>query len=343
MTTQINEEVSWLTCNTNSVTVGKIDPDTASNYDIVVWGANATNWRLQGLNGEGQAAAIQHAAFNGKSFGIITTPWSYNFGVRVPPVNSSSDQQCTDAAAADIEGSQRVDTDNPEKIDWPKQATAPLDEYHTAGIFTMSFPWLLPTPDGDPTVGDRRHTVGLKAAAEHLLKFAEVGDDGVPVYRFAADPRFTYYISDMLQRHQLNYQAGVFISQTPGAKRFTNKQLREKLQKRGGKKWLLSKMSRFVSKVRGSNAFWSLKQRGNLNALLRQEGTPTYFGTRSAAESYWWDVARLMKLDSLPKGEVWKRLNRTHCHVIDAYIDLRDQECDKAWGDIVRMDWYSGS
>ena len=92
----------------------------------------------------------------------------------------------------------------------------PLDEYHTPGIFTMTFPWLLPTPDGDPTAGDRKYSVGIKAAGAHLLKFAEKGADGVPVYRFAADERFTYYISDMIQRHQLNYQAGVFISQTPG-------------------------------------------------------------------------------------------------------------------------------
>lgn len=147
----------------------------------------------------------------------------------------------------------------------------------------------------------------------------------------------------MIQRHQLNYQAGVFINQVPGAKRFTNKELRQKLRDKGGKKWLLSKMSRFVSKVRGSNSFWCVKQRGNLNALLRQEGAPTYFGTRSSAESYWHDVARLLKLGNLPKGVVWDRLNRSYCHVIDAYIDLRDQEFDKAWGDIVRMDWYSGS
>ena len=90
------------------------------------------------------------------------------------------------------------------------------------------------------------------------------------------------------------------MTRSPGVRHMSKEELRKKLRSKGGLKWLLSKMSRYSAKLKGSPAYWycdliiifllsQLKtQRGNLNALLKQEGPPTFFATKSAAETYWY-------------------------------------------------------
>jgi hypothetical protein len=86
-------------------------------------------------------------------------------------------------------------------LNWPEVGVEPINEFKTAYLATMCFPTLFANGKGDPTNPVRPKEVKLKKAFEHLLKIAQLSEDGSYIYPFASHPRFKFWALNMLQRH----------------------------------------------------------------------------------------------------------------------------------------------
>ena len=95
-------------------------------------------------------------------------------------------------------------------------------------------------------------------------------------------------------------------------------------------------MRHHIARVRGSNPYWSIARRNDLESIIHQEGAGTYFGTKSAAEFLWPDVSEMLQLKSLDTWtEKMSALHQWYPHVVDYWIDQRDCTFDKALGELV--------
>ena len=115
-------------------------------------------------------------------------------------------------------------------------------------------------------------------------------------------------------------------------------QLRDKIKAKG-KRYVLSRMRRHISRVRGSDPYWAVSRRGDLEAVIHQEGPGTYFGTKSAAEFLWPDVHQVLQLPDNWTRKM-KKVNDSYIHLIDWWIDRRDVTFDKCLGEVLKMDWF---
>lgn len=143
-----------------------------------------------------------------------------------------------------------------EKINWPSIETEPLNEYTTPFLATMAFPTLFPDGKGDPTNPSIQRDVTFSSRIQHLLKFAENVDDKW-IYRFAAHPRFSYWALNMIQRKRALQQSSIFLKQNPGECHLTIDELRNMTSNNNNESTnLMSKLSRYVANITGSNAYW---------------------------------------------------------------------------------------
>jgi len=169
-------------------------------------------------------------------------------------------------------------------ISWPKVDTDQLNEYKTPFLATMAFPTLFPDGEGDPTNPSRNQDVPLGEAIEHLLKYAE-NKHGKWTYRFASHPRFSYWAFNMIERRHILQQTGIFLKQNPGEAHVTIEELQQ-MAANNNADVFLSKVSRYLSNISGSNAYW-FKGREDLKAIISHVGPPTFFFTFSSADMHW--------------------------------------------------------
>ena len=137
-------------------------------------------------------------------------------------------------------------------IPWPTVDNEPLNEYLTPFLATLAFPALL--PDGRGILLIHLFTEIYHLEIKHLLKYAEK-KDGKWIYRFATHPRFAYWALNMIQRKQILQRTGIFLKQNPGEAHLTTEELQE-MAANNNTATFLSKISRYISNITGSNPYW---------------------------------------------------------------------------------------
>ena len=135
---------------------------------------------------------------------------------------------------------------------------------------------------------------------KHLIKFAE-NVDGKWIYRFPNHPRFSYWAFNMIQRKQTLQRSGIFLKQNPGDAHLTIDELREMAASFNNSNAFISKISRYVANIGGSN-YW-YKVREELKAIVTSVGTPTFFFTFSLSDMHWPDLHAVFGNDNATTEE----------------------------------------
>ena len=203
---------------------------------------------------------------------------------------------------------------NNEHMPWPTVDSEPLNEYLTPFLATLAFPALFPDGRGDPTNPSLYQNIPFGDRIKHLLKYAEK-KDGKWKYRFATHPRFAYWALNMIQRKRILQQTGIFLNQI---------QEKHILQQRSSNKWqlittlmlFLSKISRYLSNITGSNAYWH-KAKEDLKAIISHAGPPTFFFTFSSADMHWPELHALFSTDSDNTAENRRQNVINNPHITD--------------------------
>ena len=213
-------------------------------------------------------------------------------------------------------------------LTWPELSKTPVSEFTTEGLATMAFPTLFPYGIGDPTKKQRHHAVSLTDAFKHLVSFGEIVNNKI-VWRFASHPRFMYWALNMKQRHQVLSQANVYMKQYSNDAALTLEQLKVMVN-RADSELLISRFSRYISNVQGTKQYWYQRSL-ELRALIESKGTPTFFWTVSAADTYWPELHNLMPHD--PNPTHYKKIQAVinNPHLADWYFTQRLSDLIKNW------------
>lgn len=191
-------------------------------------------------------------------------------------------------------------------VSWPPIQKEPFNEYGTPFLATMAFPTLFPDGKGDPTSRNLNRDVPFNSAIKHLSKFGEF-KNGQWNYCFANHSRFSYWALNMIQRKRTLQQGSIFIKQNPGDSHFTIEEMRE-MASSNASKVFMSKLSRYVANITGSNAYWH-KVRNDLKTIITTKGVPTNFFTLSSADMHWPELHSLFSGKSDSTNE-----NKTKCY-----------------------------
>ena len=223
---------------------------------------------------------------------------------------------------------------------WPSRDSEPLSEFKTPFLATLAFPSLFPSSAGDPTNPSLMRDVKFGEKIKHLLKFGEL-ENGNWVYRFARHPRFAYWALNMIQRKQALGQAAFFIKQNPSEAHLTGEEL-QNLSNDGMGNTLISKISRYVGNITGTNSYWR-KVRDDLKAIITHVGAPTFFFTFSSADMHWPDLHALFNhSDSQLSIKQDNRKNLIeNPHIADWYFSQRFETFLKYWlYQTLDADWH---
>ena len=214
-----------------------------------------------------------------------------------------------------------------EPINWPSVDNQPINEYQTPFLATLAFPTLFPDGKGDRTNPSLFKEIPLSERVKHLIKFAEK-IDGKWVYRFSSHPRFSYWALNMIQRERTLQQSGIFLRQNPGEAHLTLDELRQTAAANNSNA-LISKISRYVANITGSNAYW-YKVREDLKAIITTVGTPTLFFTFSSADMHWPDLHVLFGNEN-STSEERRQAVINNPHIVDWFFTQRLQSFVKHW------------
>jgi hypothetical protein len=159
----------------------------------------------------------------------------------------------------------------------------------------MTFPTLFPYGCGDVTNKDRSVTVSMTESNKHLLNYAIYDEtEGRFVYPFASHPRWLKWAQNTCERHRLNGQKDVYLSKNPEDANLSEAELRRILESVGAElNSMLGRMQAYNGNINGSNAYF-FGHKGNLEALMEQEGMSTVWFTLSAADNHWDDLHKLL-------------------------------------------------
>ena len=220
-----------------------------------------------------------------------------------------------------------------EPLSWPSVDNEPLNEYQVSHLATMAFPTLFPDGKGDPTNPGLVRDVPFQERIKHLLKFGEI-IDGKWVYRFANHPRFSYWALNMIQRKRILQQSGIFLKQNPSESHLTIDELREMAASNSANVFL-SKISRYVGNIAGSNAYWN-RVRDELKAIITSVGAPTLFFTFSSADMHWPELHALFNATTdceiaNSSSEVRRQNVIKNPHVVDWFFTQRLESFVKHW------------
>ena len=75
------------------------------------------------------------------------------------------------------------------------------------------------------------------------------------MYRFASHPRFAYWAFNTIERKRTLQQTGIFLKQNPGEAHLTTEELQQMIANNSADVFL-SKISRYLANITGSNAYW---------------------------------------------------------------------------------------
>ena len=234
--------------------------------------------------------------------------------------HSNNNQLEIDAIQAEI---------NDLKVDWPSVDSNPVNEYTTHFLATMAFSTLFPDGKGDPTNPCLLRDVPFCNRIQHLLKFAEKVDESW-FYRFASHLRFSYWALDMIHRRRTLQQSTIFLKQNPGQSHLTLEELREMVTNNTISSFM-SKLSRYVSNVTGSVAYWH-RVREDLKAIIDNKGVPTNFFTFSVADMHWPELHSLFncQTDQLTNEERRQNVIKNP-HIVDWFFTKRIESFIKYW------------
>ena len=118
----------------------------------------------------------------------------------------------------------------------------------------------------------------------------------------------------MIQRKRTLQQSGIFLKQNPGEAHLTMDELCE-MATRNDSAELISKISRYVANIAGTNAHWR-KVRDNLKAIITTVGSPTFFFTFSSADMHWPELHALIQQSTNNITSEERRqnvINNPHC------------------------------
>jgi len=217
---------------------------------------------------------------------------------------------------------------NTQHIPWPTVDNEPINEYVTPFLATMAFPTLFPDGRGDPTNPSLYKDVPLAERIKHLLKFGEKNDSKW-IYRFASHPRFAYWAFNMIQRKRILQQTGIFLKQNPGEAHLTTEELQQIVANHSADIFL-SKISRYLSNLTGSNAYWQ-KAKEDLKATISHAGPPTFFFTFSSADMHWPELHELLSNGNDSTGENRRQNVINNPHITDWFFTQRLANFIKHW------------
>ena len=220
--------------------------------------------------------------------------------------------------------------DTSQPLLWPAQSKTPLNEFTTEGLATMAFPTLFPHGTGDPTIKARKRAVSLTESFKHLICYGEIQENKA-MGRFASHPRFMYWALNMKQRHHLLSQANVYLKQHPNDAALTLHELRSMIDKSTSEQ-LMSRLHKYVSKVQGTQQYWYQRSL-ELKTLIQTKGSPTFFFTVSAADTYWPELhTNIMPHNSVnPTHSMKINAVINNPHLTDWYFTQRFTDLTKQW------------
>ena len=225
-------------------------------------------------------------------------------------------------------------------MEWPVDENAePLNEYNTPFLATMAFPTLFPDGKGDPTNVELVRDIPMQEKIKHLVKYGELLHDQF-FYRFASHPRFAYWALNMIQRNRILQQCGIFLKQNPGEAHLSFEELQEMAQNNSSKE-LMTKVSRYVGNITGSNGYWH-KVREELKAIILTKGSPTIFFTFSSADMHWPELHDLFAIEDIVFSSSQRRQNViNNPHIVDWFFTKRLENFVKHWlYDTLDADWH---
>ena len=211
---------------------------------------------------------------------------------------------------------------------WPTIGSEPINEYTTPFLATLAFPTLFPDGKGDPTNPSLHQDVSFGERVKHLLKYAEK-KDGKWVYRFASHPRFAYWALNMTERKRILQQTSIFLKQNPGESHLTTEELKQ-MAASNSVDAFLCKISRYLSNVTGSNAYW-FKAREDLKAIITHAGPPTFFFTFSSADMHWPELHALFSTADNNTNNNRRQDVINNPHITDWFFTQRLENFIKHW------------
>ena len=211
-------------------------------------------------------------------------------------------------------------------MDWPSLGNDPLSEFTTPFLASMAFPVLFPDGKGDPTNPQTMRDVSFADKIKHLIKIGNKTDNGWS-YPFANHPRFSYWALNMIQRQRTLQQGAIFLKQNPGEAHLTADELRQLINDNNYSS-LVSKISRYVANVSGTNSYWH-RVKEDLKAIIHHEGPPTFFFTLSAADMHWPDLHCLFGNSN--NSQVRRQNIINNPHIADWFFTERVEGFVKHW------------
>lgn len=92
----------------------------------------------------------------------------------------------------------------------------------------------------------------------------------------------------------------------------------------------LSKISRYLSNITGSNAYWH-KAKEDLKAIISHAGPPTFIFTFSSADMHWPELHALFSTDSDNTAENRRQNVINNPHITDWFFTQRLEHFIKHW------------
>ncbi|XP_066929609.1 uncharacterized protein [Clytia hemisphaerica] len=212
--------------------------------------------------------------------------------------------------------------------------TSPLSEFNTPYLASLAFPTLFPDTKGDPTNPAiirriaQSETEDFAEKLKHLIKFAELNENGKWYYRFASHPRFAFWGFNMLYRKRLINQGNFFIKQNPGDANLSIDELQDMINN-NNYSFVMKKLQRYSKNVTGTNAYWyDVKEK--LKATITQMGTPTIFWTLSMADFHWPDIHDLFTSEESESTDFRQNII-DNPHIVDWLFTERVKSFVKHW------------
>jgi ATP-dependent DNA helicase PIF1 len=213
---------------------------------------------------------------------------------------AEEDEPPDGAIVPDLQGSQtevdalrRQFTTVTRHISMPSMRPTPINEFvQTQALLTLAFPTLFPYGKGEFNQS-RRRTVSYDEYISHLMRYKD--------RRFAQHDRFRFVVYDTLMRRQIRSRSSFYVNRLRQADHGIG--LDEIVaafdENSDWSTAILNSITQYSRVLRGTRPFWG-SRRLELEAMVRNLGSPHIFVTLSAAD-YHWDS--LMKV--LPNYDDW--------------------------------------
>ena len=159
------------------------------------------------------------------------------------------------------------------------------------------------------------HEISMQEYVLHLLRYHD--------NRFGQNPRFPYYLYNLIMRHRSQATASVFVKRNLEDTLPTTVSALLTQLDQVPNSHVADHAMRFGSSLCGTCSFWS-KKRGELSDMITQLGSPTFFFTLSVANTKWHDLHMLMPFPpptSLSAQFQWRIQNIiTNPHIASLYM-----------------------